>query len=71
MNPVFDLKAEHDAMEIILLAMKKRAVDMRYNRQVDLFRIAQIIDFLRTYNDSCHFLRTYNDSCPVPCHTGI
>ena len=54
MNPVFDLKAEHDAMEIILMAMKKRAVDMRYNRQVDLFRIAQIIDFLRTYNDSCH-----------------
>lgn len=54
MNPIFDLKAEHDAMAIILFAMKKCAVEMRHNRQVDLFRIGQIIDFLRTYNDNCH-----------------
>jgi len=54
MNPTFDLKGEHDAMAIILAAMKKRANDIRKNNNVDLFRIGQIIDFLRTYNDHCH-----------------
>ena len=65
MNPVFDLKAEHDAMAIILMAMKKRAVDMRHNRQVDLFRIGQIIDFLRTYNDNCHHRKEENYLFPA------
>ena len=54
MNPTFDLKGEHGAMTIILAAMKKRAIDIRKNNYVDLFRIGQIIDFLRTYNDHCH-----------------
>jgi hemerythrin-like domain-containing protein len=54
MNPTIDLKGEHDAMAIILAAMKKRAVDIRKGNYVDLFRIGQIIEFLRTYNDHCH-----------------
>jgi hemerythrin-like domain-containing protein len=54
MNLTIDLKGEHDAMAIILAAMKKRATDIRKNNFVDLFRIGQIIDFLRTFNDHCH-----------------
>lgn len=54
MNPTINLKGEHDAMAIILAAMKKRAIDISKNNFVDLFRIGQIIDFLRTYNDHCH-----------------
>jgi hemerythrin-like domain-containing protein len=54
MNPIFDLKVEHDAMAIILHGMKKRATDIRMNVYVDLFRIGQIIDFLRNFNDHCH-----------------
>jgi hemerythrin-like domain-containing protein len=54
MNPTFDLKREHDAMAIVLSAMKKLANDIRENNYVDLFRISQIIEFLRTYNDQSH-----------------
>lgn len=71
MNPIFDLKSEHDAMAIILLAMKKRADDIQYNRQVDLFRIAQIIDFLRTYNDFYHHLKEEKVLFPVLTEYGI
>jgi len=71
MNPVFDIKSEHDAMTIILSAMKRRAVDMRYNRQVDLFRIAQIIDFLRVYNDSCHHQKEEKILFPALLEYGI
>lgn len=54
MNPTFDLKGEHDAMAIILADMKKHANDIRMSIYVDLYRIGQIIDFLRNFNDHCH-----------------
>lgn len=54
MNPTFDLKGEHDAMAIILTAMKKIASDIYKNKYVDLFRIGQAIEFFRTYLDQCH-----------------
>jgi len=54
MNPIFDLRGEHEAVTIILSAMKKIASDIHKNNSVDLFRIGQIIEFLRTYNHNCH-----------------
>jgi len=54
MNPISDLRGEHDAMAIVIVAMQKCAIDIQKNFHVDLFRIGQIIDFLRTYNDHCH-----------------
>jgi hemerythrin-like domain-containing protein len=54
MNPKFDITGEHDASHIVLSAMKKLASDIRENRNFDLYRIAQIIEFLRTYVDHCH-----------------
>lgn len=54
MNPIFDLRGEHEAMTIILSAMKKIASDIHINNSVDLFRIGQIIEFLRTFNHNCH-----------------
>ena len=54
MNPKIDLIGEHDASMIVLSAMKKLASDIRENKHFDLYRIAQIIEFLRTYIDHCH-----------------
>ncbi len=54
MNPIFDLRGEHEAMTIIISAMKKIASDIQINNSVDLFRIGQIIEFLRTFNHNCH-----------------
>jgi hemerythrin-like domain-containing protein len=54
MNPIFDLRGEHDAMTIILSAMKRIASDIHTNNSVDLFRIGQIIEFLRTFNHNSH-----------------
>jgi hemerythrin-like domain-containing protein len=54
MNPIFDLRGEHEAMTIILSAMKKIASDIHINNLVDLFRIGQIIEFLRTFNHNSH-----------------
>ena len=54
MNPTYDLKGEHDAISIVLSAMKKVASDILGNKHFDLFRIAQIIEFQRTYIDHCH-----------------
>ena len=54
MNPIFDLRGEHEAMTIILSAMKRIASDIHTNNSVDLFRIGQIIEFLRTFNHNCH-----------------
>ena len=54
MNPIFDLRREHDAMTIILTAMKKIASDIQIDKSVDLFRIGQIIEFLRIFNHNCH-----------------
>lgn len=54
MNPTFDLKREHDAMVIVLAAMKKLTQDIREEKYVDLFRLGQIIEFLRIYNDKSH-----------------
>jgi len=54
MNPIFDLKGEHDAIQVVLSAMKKLSSDIRRNKQIDLFRIAQILEFLQTYIDHSH-----------------
>jgi len=54
MNPTFDLKGEHDAIIIILAAMKKIASDILDRKHFDLFRIAQIVDFLKTYINRAH-----------------
>jgi len=54
MNPIFDLKGEHDAIQVVLSAMKKLASDIRGSKQFDLFRIAQILEFLQTYIDHSH-----------------
>lgn len=54
MNPTYDLKGEHDAILIVLSAMKKIASDILNNKQFDLFRVAQIVDFLKTYIDHSH-----------------
>jgi len=54
MNPTYELKREHDAMTIVLDAMKRRANNIREQNKIDLFRIGQIIGFLWTYIDQCH-----------------
>jgi hemerythrin-like domain-containing protein len=54
MNPLYDLKKEHDAMQIILVALKRLSNDIQEKNCIDLFRVGQIIDFLRNYNDHCH-----------------
>lgn len=54
MNPIYELKREHDSILIVLSAMKRLATEILKNKQVDLFRIAQIIEFLKTYIDHCH-----------------
>ena len=54
MNPTYDLKGEHDAILIVLSAMKKIALDILDRKHFDLFRIAQIIEFLKTYIDHSH-----------------
>jgi hemerythrin-like domain-containing protein len=54
MNPTFDLKREHDAMDIVLAAMKKLAHNIREGIHVDLFRIGQILEFLKIYNHKSH-----------------
>ena len=54
MNPTYDLKGEHDAILTVLSAMKKIASDILDRKHFDLFRIAQIIEFLKTYIDRAH-----------------
>jgi hemerythrin-like domain-containing protein len=54
MNPSYDLKCEHNAMEIILGALKKISNDISQNKTVDFFRVGQILDFLFTYMDASH-----------------
>ncbi len=54
MNPTYDLKGEHDAILIVLSAMKKIASDILDNKHFDLFRVAQIIGFLKTYINHAH-----------------
>ena len=54
MNPTYDLKGEHDAILIVLSAMKKIASDILHSKHFDLFRVAQIIEFLKTYTDHSH-----------------
>jgi hemerythrin-like domain-containing protein len=56
MNPTSDLRSEHSAMQIILLAMKRLVYDIRVSINVpDIFRIRQIIDFLSIYTVHCHY----------------
>lgn len=54
MNPTYDLKGEHDAILIVLSAMKKIASDILDRKHFDLFRVAQILEFLKTYIDRAH-----------------
>jgi hemerythrin-like domain-containing protein len=54
MNPTFDLKREHDAMVIVLAAMKKLVQNIHEKKYVDLLRLGQIIEFLKIYNDKSH-----------------
>ncbi len=54
MNPTYDLKGEHDAILIVLSAMKKIASEILDRKYFDLFRVAQIIDFLKIYIDHSH-----------------
>jgi hemerythrin-like domain-containing protein len=58
MNPTSDLRSEHSAMQIILLAMKRLVYNIRVSINVpDIFRIRQIIDFLSIYTVHCHYER--------------
>jgi hemerythrin-like domain-containing protein len=55
MLPIIDLKGEHEAMMIIINAMKRFANDILQHGNADMFRISQIYDFLQTYVDHCHY----------------
>jgi len=56
MNPTSDLRGEHSAMQIILLAMKRLVLDIRVSiNDPDMFRIGQIVDFLSIYTVHCHY----------------
>jgi hemerythrin-like domain-containing protein len=56
MNPTSDLRGEHSAMQIILLAMKRLVYEIRVSiNDPDIFKISQIGDFLSTYTVHCHY----------------
>jgi hemerythrin-like domain-containing protein len=56
MNPTSDLRGEHSAMQIILLAMKRLVYEIRASaHDPDIFRIGQIVDFLSIYTIHCHY----------------
>ena len=71
MNPSFDLKSEHDTMSIILAALKKTVSDIYENNYFDLFRVSQIIEFIRTYNDKCHHEKEEKILFPAILESGI
>jgi hemerythrin-like domain-containing protein len=56
MYPTSDIRGEHSAMKIILLAMKKLVYDIRVSINApDLSRIGQIADFLTIFTIHCHY----------------
>jgi len=56
LNPTSDIRGEHAAIKIILLAMKNLVYTIRVNNNSpDLFRIGQISDFLTIFTVHCHY----------------
>ena len=55
MHPTDDLRGEHTAMKIILHSIKKLILELQSSDSPDLFRISQIVEFLKIYTINCHY----------------
>ena len=54
MNPIEELKDEHQAVKLTLQILAKISARLSQGKEVDLAHLDQVLDFLKTFVDKCH-----------------
>ncbi len=54
MNPISELKEEHQAVKVTLAVLREIASKLSRGQEVDLGHLNQILEFLITFVDKCH-----------------
>ncbi len=54
MNPISELKDEHQAVKLTLTVLGKIASKLSLGQKVDLTHLDQLLEFLTTFVDKCH-----------------
>lgn len=71
MNPIVELKDEHQAVKIALEVLMKISSKLSQGQNVDLAHLEQILEFLTIFVDKCHHGKEEDLLFPAPEKAGV